>query len=272
MIVYASISETSLGALFMGGFLPGILVMGLYSACAALQAKFRGFGGRAYRVTWRSRLSALPKMIPGVFLILAVLGSIYAGVATPTEAAAIGALAAFFIGVVVYRSLGWHNIKEALSASLMVSGMIMLIIICAHFFAFTLTLLQIPQQITMYVSSLEISSSTVFALTCLLLVVLGCFIDGISMTLITTPILLPIMTSLGFDPVWYGVILMITIDLATITPPVGSNLYAIKAISGDISFGQVISGSFPFFLFECTSLVILVKFPQIVLWLPGLMK
>ena len=269
-IVYGDLAEISVGALFMAGVVPGIMLIVLYSIYAIVASKYFGQGGATFDSSWADRFKSLIAVWPIIILIGAVMGTIYAGIATPTESAAIGALGAMIIGIVT-KTLSWQGFKKAVRSAVTISGMIFIIIVCAKFFGYVITALRITHSVSEYVTSLPITGYGAVAIIMLILVVLGCFIDGISMTLVTTPIFLPIIMAYGFDPIWYGVMLVLNIEIAVLTPPVGLNLYVVKAIAPDYSLAEIVYGSIPFILLEIAALLIVVISPQIAIWLPGRM-
>jgi tripartite ATP-independent transporter DctM subunit len=225
----------------------------------------------ATRPTWPERLQALRDAVPIVLLILLVLGSIYAGVATPTEAAALGAIGAIVI-TVAQRQFGWRMLGDSLYDTAVTMGMIGLIMQGAMLIAWCFHMLQVPNHLTEAIAAAGLNRYVVLALIVLLLYVLGCFIDGMSILLILTPVLAPVMTSLGFDLVWFGIILVIAIEVSLITPPVGMNLFILKGIAPDANMNDIIMGALPYVVILTLGIVVLTVWPDLAVWLPNALK
>ncbi len=273
-ILYGAIADESVGKLFISGIVPGIILaifMMIYIFILVL-FKPEMAPRPKEKITWKMRFQSLGRAWTALFLIILVLGSIYTGIATPTESAAIGAVGAYFLAIFVYRSMNWKVFWEILLSTMKTSGMILLIFVNAMLFGYVLTRLQLPQQLAEYVANAHMSKYMVITAVVALLIFLGMFIDGASVILISTPILLPTIQIFGYDKIWFGVIMMITIEMAVITPPVGLNLYVIKSIAPEaVTLKDIISGALPFVLVEIASLIVFVIFPKLALWLPSKM-
>ena len=271
-ILYGAVADASVGALFTAGIVPGIILsamMRLYIIAAAYINP--NIAPKTDKSTPKDKLKSLMKSWPAVILIITVLGSIYFGIATPTESAAIGSLGAFLISIFILKKMNIKLFIEILYASTKTTGMILLIFANAMLFGYLLTRLQIPQQMANYVANLHIAHSAILFAVTILLIFLGMFLDGASVILIATPILLPIITTLGYSKIWFGVIMMITVEMAVITPPVGLNLYVIKSVSPpSIQLNDIVSGALPFVFVELAAIFLFMLFPQIILWLPAL--
>jgi C4-dicarboxylate transporter, DctM subunit len=273
MILYGFIANVSIGSLFLAGVVPGLLMasfMMLFIAGWALKSPSI-VPVLESAPSWTDRLLALRNAGPAVVLVFVVLGSIYAGVATPTEAAALGAFGALLI-TVFKRQFTWGALWSNLHATALTMGMIGLIMQGAMMIAWALHVLQVPNHITETIAALGLNRYVIFGLIVLLLYVLGCFIDGISILLILTPILVPVMTALGFDLVWFGVILVVSIEVSLITPPVGMNLFILKGIAPDANMEDIIMGALPYVVILSLGLLALTIWPQLVLWLPEMAK
>ena len=273
LIIYGEISNQSIGRLFMAAVMPGALVtlcMMAYIGIVAILKPETAPRERG-RVAWSARLNALKDVWAAIFLVLLVLGSIYAGIATPTEAAGIGAAGAFIVAA-VYRQLTPKLVIEILRSTVVTSGMILLILAAALLFGWIVTRLMIPQQLVMWISTLPFADWAILIFVVLFLVVVGMFLDIVSIILITTPIVLPIVIALDLSPIWFGVIMIITCEMAVITPPIGLNLYVIKGIAPDLTLNHIIRGALPFVAVEALVIVILTIFPEIALWLPSVMN
>ncbi len=270
MVLYGVVSDTSIGALFMAGVVPGLVMAAMFAVwtmgTSALGRRVR----REPRASLPEALAALRKSIWALSLPVLVLGGMYAGVFTATEAAAAGATLALAVGVVVYRTIGPREIwGSALDAS-RTSAMLFMILAGASVFGFVLTKLRIPHEIVQLVVASEIGQLGFLLAIMALVLVLGMFLETIAIILITTPVILPAMAHLGINPIWYGVLLTINLELALITPPVGMNLFTIKAVAR-APIGQVILGSLPYVVLISLCLGLVMAIPQLALWLPGTM-
>jgi C4-dicarboxylate transporter DctM subunit len=271
MVLYGVVSDTSIGALFMAGIVPGLLMAAIFAAWTMGKS---ALGARAMprepRASLAEALGALRKSVWALTLPALVLGGMYAGMFTATEAAAAGAVLALAVGVVVYRTIGWREVwASALDAS-RTSAMLFMILAGASVFGFVLTKMRIPHEIVQWVVAQEIGVLGFLLGIMALIFVLGMFLETIAIILITTPVILPAMAHLGINPVWYGVLLTINLELALITPPVGMNLFTIKAVA-KAPIGQVIAGALPYVLLIALCLALVMAWPQLALWLPGTM-
>lgn len=270
-ILYGAVADASVGALFTAGIVPGIILSIMMSIYVIIVASVNPkVAPKTDKKALQSgKLESIIKIWPIAILIVTVLGSIYLGIATPTESAAIGSLGALFIAIFVQKKKNIKLFIEILYAATKTTGMIFLIFANAMLFGYLLTKLQIPQQMASYVASIEVAKSVVLFAVTILLILLGMFLDGGSVILIATPILLPIITALGYSKLWFGVIMMITVEMAVITPPVGLNLFVIKSVSPpSIRLSDIVSGALPFVAVELAAIFLFMLFPQIVLWLP----
>ena len=222
--------------------------------------------------SWEERIQALKSSFWGLLLPLLIVGGIYTGAFTPTEAAAIGTVYSLFITFVIYRTLTLKDIPEILLDTVKTSSMIFAIMIGATLFGFVLTILQVPQALTMLVAEMETSRWFVFIAINILLLILGCILESISIIFITLPILYPIIIKLGFDPIWFNVILLINLELALITPPVGMNLFVLQGISPESKMTQIVEGVIPFGIVMAFEILLLCFFPEIATWLPSILK
>ncbi len=270
-ILYGAVADESVGKLFIGGIIPGIILslcMMIYIFFVAITKPEKAPIPKE-KITWSMRLQSLFRCWAAIFLIILVLGSIYFGIATPTESAAIGAAGAFFLAMFVYKTLNIKVFVEILLSTMRTTGMLLFIFINAMIFGYVLTRLQVPQALASLVADSHMAKWEVLTSIVILLIFLGMFLDGASVILIATPILLPVIEVLGYDKIWFGVILMITIEMAVITPPVGLNLYVIKSIAPEnVSLKDIITGAIPFVFVEIAVLIFFILFPEIVLWLP----
>ena len=269
MVLFGVVSDTSIGQLFMAGVIPGLLVALIF----ALYCMWSAHGRTAERLP-RARLgealAAIRRSIWALSLPPLILGGMYFGVFTATEAAGVGALAALLIALLAYRSLGIRGICEAARDAARTSAMLFMILIGAALFGHVLTKLRIPQQMVELVTTYGVSQIEFLIAVMVLVFVLGMFLETISIILITTPVVLPALVALDINPVWYGVLLTINLELALITPPVGMNLFAIKAIT-KAPIGEIIAGIAPYVVLLVAGLGMVMAFPELALWLPGTM-
>ncbi len=270
MIIYGSLVSESIGQLFLGGIIPGLILSGLFMLYIIAQAIRRpSIVPAARQYSWQVRFQGLIKMMPLIFVIGLVLGLIYLGVTTPTEAGAIGAVCAF-LSVVLYRKLNWRVIKETSWGALKTTCMLMLIISTASLLASAVGYLRLPQYLAAAVADSGLSKYAILAIICVIYVALGCIIDGGSIMVLTLPIMYPLIMSLGFDGIWFGIVITILIETANVTPPVGFNLYVLQSISGQ-SIGTIWRHTFPFFILMLVALIIVILFPEVALTLPKMM-
>lgn len=269
MILYGAITDESIGKLFMSGVVPGVIMTLMFTAIVIYRSRNLQ---REAAATWDERISALKKSIWGLFLPIIVVGGIYTGIFTPTEAAGIGTVYSLFITFCVYRTLSFKDMPGILNDTIKTTCMIFAIMIGASLFGFVLTILDAPQALTNYVAGLETSRWVVFiAINCLLLF-LGCILESVSIIFITLPILFPLILSLGFDPIWFNVVMLLNLELALITPPVGMNLFVLQGISPDSKMTDIVKGVIPFGLAMFVLIFILCLFPELATWLPTVVK
>ena len=272
MIIYGILSDQSIGKLFMAGILPGALAAGLFMAYIALRGVMTPgiTPDVSSSYTWKDRFRSLPEILPVMMLLLLVLGTIYTGWATPTEASAIGVAGALLIGW-FSKSLTMASLNESLRGATRTTCMMCLIIIGATYFSSAMGYLGIPKAMTMVVVGWDLSPyALIFALT-ILYIILGCFLDGGSIIVITLPITLPMVVAAGFSEIWFGVFLVIMAELCQVTPPLGFNLFVLQKETG-LEMGTIIKATFPFFLLLLFTVALVSVFPQLALWLPSRMN
>lgn len=270
MILYSSITDASLDRLFIAGVVPGLLLTLILSIYAVWRSR-RGAFEPLPKAGWTERRRLTLRNLPGLLLPVVVIGGIYTGIFTPTEAAAVGLVYSLFITMVIYRTLSIRQIPRVCLEGLTTSCMIGMIIIGAHFFGKVMTILGIPQQLTALVVENNFSPLMFILTINLLLLLLGAILETVSVVLLTTPLILPIMHSLNIDPIWYGVVLTVNMAIALITPPVGMDLYVIKSLRDDISLSMVIRGVAPFIVIMICFLALIILVPSLSTWLPSLM-
>jgi tripartite ATP-independent transporter DctM subunit len=270
MIVYGIATETSIGRLFLAGVMPGLMLTAMFMAWALYDCRRKNFdfGTRSNRFTLGQKLAALPKVTPFLIIILGTLYVLYGGVATPSEAAGAGAFLTLGVVIVMYRLFQPKPIFEIFSSTLRESVMIMMIMASAELFAFALSSLFITQTVAGAIASLDVNRWVLMGLINLFLLVAGMFLPPVAIIVMSAPLLYPIIISSGFDPYWFAVVLTINMEIGLITPPVGLNLFVVKAIAPQVPAQQVLSGSLPYVLLMLLGIVILSIFPGIATWLP----
>jgi tripartite ATP-independent transporter DctM subunit len=274
MIIYAVLSDTSVADLYAAGFIPGFALAGLFSLCVLGVCLWRpAWGGRSqnYPNVWDARLKGLVHLVPPLGLFLVVVGSIYAGLATPTEAAALGCIATLGL-VAANRALTWEVLLRAFEGMARTLGMIMFIVACAFFLNFVMVGIGLVKAVTDLVTGLGWSPLAMLTMIIIFYLILGCFMETLSMMIATTPVVVPVIVALGYDPVWWGIIFVILMEAALITPPIGLNLFVVQAIRRGGKFSDVCIGSVPFVVMMVLMIAILIAFPDLAMWLPRQLK
>lgn len=281
LILYGISTESSIGQLFLGGVVPGILVTVLFCLwiVVAVTLERRGainqesagqnVGAATQDYTWRERFTALVKVFPFVVLIAAVLGVLYLGIATPSEAAAVGALFAFLLVVVLYRQASWKKLMDMALETTRTSTMILMIVAFSAVIGQVLSFLNVPQDLATAIADLQVNRWLVFIAMNVLFLVLGFFLPPVSIILITMPVLFPVVTALGFDPIWFGIVMTLNMEMGLITPPVGLNLYVVQGIAPDVPLRDILAGALPYVAVLAVGITVLALFPGMVTWLPG---
>jgi len=271
MILYGIASETSIGRLFIAGVVPGLLLVLLFMAWALFISWKRGTvltdKDRIYSL--KDKLELLPRLLPFIAVIVGVVYALYGGIATPSEAAGVGAALCLVMVVVIYRVWHWADLWHILRDGLRESGMLLLIIGTSILFGYMMSSLQVTQAVAQSIGDMQVNRWIILAAINLMLLVAGCFLPPAAIILMTTPILMPVITAAGFDPIWFGVILTINMELGLITPPVGLNLFVINGITPDVGLGTILKGAFPFMVCMVLAIVILCVFPELATWLPA---
>ncbi len=272
MIVYGIATESSIGRLFLAGLLPGLMLTILFVAWGLIQARLDGDHARQrlkdVTYTLRDKLIVLPRVAPFLLIIVGILWVLYGGVATPSEAAGVGAVMCLVLVVVVYRMTRLKDHWQMLRASMREAVMILMIVAAAELFSYMMSSLYITQTLALWIADLDVSRWVLMGWINLFLLVAGFFLPPVAVILMTAPTLLPIIEAAGFDPIWFAVILTINMEIGLITPPVGLNLYVINGIAPDVSLPTILWGALPFMLCMVLGIVLLCLFPQIALWLP----
>ncbi|MBS0248773.1 MAG: TRAP transporter permease [Proteobacteria bacterium] len=267
--VYGLITEQDIGKLFIAGVVPGLLAVSMYILTINIIGLVRpGFLPAAPRHSWAERFEALRDVWAVTLLFIFIIGGIYAGMFTATEAAGMGAAGAFIIAV-IRRKLSRADFLRCLVESLRTTAAVFTILIGALIFGYFLTITQTPQRLTEFLTGLGLGPYGVLVLIMLMYLALGCIMDAMAMIILTIPIVFPVIKALGFDPIWFGVIIVMTVELGLIHPPVGMNVFVIKSVIKDVKLSTVFKGVMPFVVTDILRLVILILFPILATWLPS---
>jgi len=272
MIVYGVLTDTSIPQLYLAGVIPGLVLAAVFSATVALVCLVRpAKGGRPIDSSWALRLRTLPDLVPPLLIFLVVIGSIYTGLATATESAALGVIAAFVLA-------GWRRrislamLRRVVEGTMRTTAMVMAILIVAYFLNFVITAIGLADAVTAFVSEVGLTPAQTLLSVILFYLVLGMFMETLSMMVATVPIVTPVVVAAGVDPVWFGVLLMLLLETAMITPPVGINLFVVQGLRPHGQLHDVIIGSIPFTAALLVMIVLLVLVPDLALWLPAALR
>lgn len=273
MIVYGIATETSIGRLFIAGLLPGLMLTVLFMAWSLYTAWRHGysFTEKGVGYTIKQKLEILPRVLPFLTIIAGVLFVLYGGVATPSEAAGVGAMFVLVLVAVIYKVYQPAKIWKIISDSMKESVMILMIIAASALFSYTLSSLFVTQSVAEHIVSLDVNRWVLMGMINVFLLVAGFFLPPVAVILMTAPILLPIIEQMGFDPYWFAVVFTINMEIGLITPPVGLNLYVINGIVPDVSLPTVLKGAFPFMVCMIIGIILMCIFPEIATWLPTVM-
>jgi tripartite ATP-independent transporter DctM subunit len=273
MIIYGISTGTSIGRLFIAGIFPGIMLTALFMFWAYIYVRINSEGKEKVAVTqytWKERFEILPKILPFLFLVIGVLYVLYGGFATPNEASAVGAVFAMVLVAIVYKMYKvkdfWNILKESMEESVM----LLLIIAASFLFAFVLSNLYITQSLAKELVAMSSNKWLLMLYINIFLIVAGFFLPPVASILMTAPILYPIIVAAGFDPIWFGVIVTINMEIGLIHPPVGLNIFVIQGIAPEIPLSKILWGTLPYVILMMLQIVILCIFPQIATWLPSL--
>ena len=271
LAVYGIITQQDIGKLFMAGVVPGLLAISMHMMTIAVIATLRpDYLPSVPRSSWAERIDSLKDVWSPLLLFVFVIGGLYGGLFTPTEAGGMGASGAFIIGL-LRGKLDRKGIRDSLLQATRTAAAVFTVLIGALLFGYFLTITGVPQKVTEFLTSLGLGRYGVLALIMLMYLVLGCLMDAMAMIILTVPIIFPVVTELGFDPIWFGVIIVMTVELGLIHPPVGMNVFVIKSVVKDVTFASIFKGVIPFIVADMIRLVILIAFPIIALWLPSRM-
>ncbi len=270
-VIYAILAEESIGRLFMAGVLPGLMLTALFVIAISIVTKFKPhYGPAGPSLPMAERLASLKRASAIVGIIGLTIGGIYGGIFTPVEAAGIGAFMAFVVAL-ARRSLTWPGLLQVLLQTMRTTATSFLILIGAHIFTPFIALSQIPKDLAAQLIGLNIGDMGLMVIILAAYIVLGTFLEGLAMLVLTLPIVLPIIEQLGFSPIWFGVIMVIVLEMGLISPPVGVNVFVVKSIADDVPMSEIFRGILPFWLAMGVALALLLAFPQIALLLPNTM-
>jgi len=268
MIVYGVLTETSIPQLYLAGFTPGLVLAILFMVTVLIGCAIRPeWGGTKIATSWQERWRTLPDLVPPLIIFFVVIGTIYLGWATPTESAALGVVIA--LGLAAWRRrLSVAMLRDALEGTMRTTGMAMIILVAAFFLNFVISSIGLTARVNAFVLDMGLTPMNTLLAVVVFYLVLGMFMETLSMMVATVPIVTPVIISLGFDPVWFGVLIMLLIETAMITPPVGINLFIVQGVRKGGHLHDVMLGALPFVVSLVVMIILLIMFPQIALWLP----
>lgn len=271
MIIYGILTEQPIATLFIAGILPGLMLCGLFILSVYMMTRFKpALGPPGPKFTMKEKMYSLKDTWSILSLFFLVIGGLYTGWFTPTEAAGVGAFGAFVI-TIIKRRLTWKNLTASLAETTRTTAMVFLILIGAHIFGYFLTISQIPDQLAFLAAEAGWNRYVVLSLLILAYIILGCFMEGLAIMVLTIPIVYPMVLEMGFDPIWFGVIITLVMEMSLITPPVGINVFIISGISQDVPMYTIFRGILPFWFAMLVCIILVTLFPQIVLYLPNTM-
>ena len=272
MIIYGILTEQPIATLFVAGVIPGLLLSLLFILAIYIMAKIKpALGPPGPKFSMKERIVSLKDTWSIFTLFLLVIGGLYTGWFTPSEAAGVGAFGAFVITFIKKR-LTWNTLKISLEQTVRTTAMVFLILIGAHIFGYFLTISQIPDQLAIFASEWGLSKYAILAMIVFAYIILGCFMEGLALMVLTIPIVYPMILDLGFDPIWFGVIITLVMEMSLITPPVGINVFIISGITKDVPMYVIFRGIIPFWIAMLVCVILLIVFPQLALWLPFTMN
>ena len=268
LIIYGILTEQPIATLFIAGVLPGLLLSGLFIATIYAMTKYKpSLGPPGPRFTMKEKIYSLKGTWSILALFLLVMGGLYTGWFTPTEAAGVGAFGAFFITIIKGR-LNRDNLRESLTETVKTTAMVFVILIGANIFGYFLTVSQIPDQLSTWIGELGLNRYVVMSMLIFAFIILGCFMEGLAIMVLTIPIVYPMVMEMGFDPIWFGIIITLTMEMSLITPPVGINVFIISGVAKDVPMYTIFRGILPFWFAMLACIILLLIFPHIALFLP----
>lgn len=271
LVIYGLLTQSSIGKLFVGALIPGLLGTLLYVLAVLLQVRLSpSVAPKAVRVDWRQRFRLLGRIWPVALLFVVVIGGIYTGWFSPTEAAAVGAVGAFLLAL-LSAGMTRTGMKDTVAETAGLTGMIFLILIGAALFTAFIESTGLPQFLIQEIELMGLSPLMVMILILIFYLVLGCFMDSMSMILLTVPLIAPLVTQIGYDPIWFGIMVVTVAEVGLITPPIGMNLFVVQATVPGLKQSTVVKGIWPFVLMDVVRMLLLLAFPMLVLWMPSSM-
>ncbi len=271
-IVYGILTEQSIGKLFIAGLLPGVLLTALFILTILIWTTLRpDIGPKGERTTLREKAASLSGLVETILLFILVMGGLFGGIFTPTEAGAIGAFGTIVLAL-IRRNLTWDGFTASLFETTRITCMILVIVAGATVFGHFLAVSRIPYDIAAWITGFDLPSFMIIFLVILVYLIGGCFIDALALIMLTVPIFYPVVLQLGYDPLWFGVVIVLITQIGVITPPVGANVYVVSGVARDVPLEVIFKGVFPFVLAMILGTLLLVPFPQVALWLPSLVR
>ena len=265
LIIYGALTGVSVPKLYLAAIIPGFVLAALFSAMVLIVCMARpSMGGIRSETNWRKRIESLPHLLPPILVFAVVIGSIYSGLATPTESASIGVVCALVLAA-AYRTLTFAMLKECFLGTMRVTSMIMFIVVAAYFLNFVLSSIGMTESLSQFVTTLDMSPLATLLVIIAVYIVIGCVMDTLTIMIATIPIVVPVIVALEYDPLWFGVLLMVLIEMALITPPVGMNLYVVQSARNNGPISDVMIGSLPFVAVMFIMVLLLIAFPEIVM-------
>lgn len=272
LIIYGVLTEQSIGSLFMAGIVPGLMISSCFIVTIYIICNINpGLAQKAPKTGWMERIKTTPRIFRLLIVIALVLGGIYTGFFTPTEAASVGVFAILVLAI-ISKQLSWRDYKAALDNTFMMTGMIFILIIGAMIFSRFLVICEVPSCLANFIGGLEVPRLFILIAVLIAYVLLGCIMDLMSILIVAVPILHPMLVGLGFDPLWLAILTVVTVLVGNVTPPVGIVVFALSGMVKDTSLFTIFRGVIPFIITMIICLIILITFPQITTWLPGMMR
>ena len=271
-IIYGVITEQSIGKLFIAGILPGLLLAFLFIASIYLRTRLHPeLGPKARKYSFLDKIAALKESWGIMLLFIVIMGGLYVGLFTPTEAAGVGAFGAFVFAL-FNKQLNWKVFHKALMETMQTTAMVFVIVIGAMIFGYFLAVSRLPFELASFVGSLPVSPYLILLCILVVYLMLGCILDTLAMVILTVPIFFPVILKLGFDPIWFGVVMVLVSEMGVITPPVGMNVYIIRGVADGVPLYTIFKGIIPFLVMMIICIGLVIVFPEIALFLPNLMK
>jgi tripartite ATP-independent transporter DctM subunit len=265
-------TEQSIGKLFMAGILPGVLLTGLFILTVMLWARLRpGLAPQGQRATLKEKITSLSGLVETLILFVMVMGGLFLGLFTPTEAGAVGAFGTLAIAL-IRRNINWAGFVQALFETTRISCMILVIVAGATIFGHFLAITRIPFELAAWVTGFDLPPYAIMGLIILVYLVGGCFIDALALIMLTVPIFYPVIITLGYDPLWFGVVIVMVTQIGVVTPPVGVNVYVVSSVADGVPLETIFKGVLPLLAALVAATLLLIPLPQIALFLPGLMR